>query len=88
MTLRFLLREHTDGEPIEELSVQVPTLIERFDTCMVDEKSPRSKDPSRKVADTLEIMRRNAQVYVPWFLAIVQTDQARRAIPMVGSLKR
>ena len=78
---RFVLREHTDGEPIKDLSVKVPTLIERFNTYMVEEKSPRSEDSPPKVADTREIMRRNARFYVLWLLASVQTGQARRVIP-------
>ncbi|MDR5740387.1 PoNe immunity protein domain-containing protein [Caballeronia sp. LZ016] len=69
-TLQIVLLDYTAGRPISDLRAQMPALIERFDTYLAQEKSPRSEDPPRNVADTLEITQIDAYVYVLWLLAL------------------
>ncbi|OLL28326.1 hypothetical protein BTH42_27715 [Burkholderia sp. SRS-W-2-2016] len=82
-SLQLLLLNYTAGRPIEELKVQLPEVIERFNVYVAHELSPRSKNPPENVADTFEITQLDAYVYVFWLLALCKLLGRPEFIPTV-----
>jgi hypothetical protein len=82
-SLQLLLLNYTAGSPIEELKLQFPEVIRRFDVYIVNEVSPRSKNPPENVADTLEITQFDAYVYVLWLLALCRLLDHLELVPTV-----
>jgi hypothetical protein len=83
--LELLILHYTGGRPIEELRAQLPQVIEDFDIYIANERSPRSENPPRAVADTLEITQVEAFVYVFWLLALCKLLKHDEFIPKVMS---
>ncbi|MCA8182942.1 MULTISPECIES: PoNe immunity protein domain-containing protein [Burkholderia] len=82
-SLELLLLNYTAGSPIEELRAALPEIIERFDSYIQHEVSPRSKNPPENVADTLEITQFDAYVYVFWLLALCRLLGHPEFVPTV-----
>ncbi|CBJ34551.1 PoNe immunity protein domain-containing protein [Ralstonia solanacearum] len=81
--LQLLILRYTAGRPIEELRAQLPAVIEDFDVYIANEISPRSANPPRNEADTLEITQLEAYVYVFWLLALCKLLGHDALIPKV-----
>ena len=61
----------------------LPAIIEDFDTFIANEISPRSENPPRNEADTLEITQMDAYVYVFWLLALSKLLNHDEFIPKI-----
>src|SRR5262249_52891267 len=82
-SLQLLILNYTAGKPVEELREQFPEIINRFDTYIAHEVSPRKETPPRNVADTLEITQIDAYVYVFWLLALCKLLRQGEYVPKV-----
>ncbi|MFA6095005.1 MAG: PoNe immunity protein domain-containing protein [Candidatus Paceibacterota bacterium] len=81
--LEQIILKYTGGQPITELHNELPEVIAAFDTYIALEIPPRSQNPPRNVAETLEITQHEAYVYVLWLLALCKLLGHAELIPTV-----